>query len=576
MAGQKKPTYYQLDGNTWGGMTADELKPTMIRYSSKPYDIVNQFAWTSIPKNSELRAEAPNAYVTGYELEQSQLQQFIEGYMHIAATIWAGKGPTDEEQAGRDFYKSLYKPTEMSKKSFNFPYFDNNIRQFTNNFADTLSKVTSRGANFGGMLFDWGKTIESEAAGTIAGLQQLGPFLENNAEVFGGGATKAAGELATKMGGGGDITQGTYIETPKFYQYENTDAPLNIEFVLANTIDEGDAERNLEFIREFTKINRPMRKGSVAMSFPYIYHIEVPCQRYIEWAFLESLNIQLLGTKRKIRNQSGGCTIVPEAYGCSFSFKSLTIEAANFMQDELLCSDNCYFDQYIGKQAEADLKADEREASERADMERAMKGYLDTAKSWVEKGTENINKAADDLMNKNKGLQHYDEGEAIGPPLDYDTIQRIQEKEGFDPDDGPPDDGPAIIYPPGEGPETKPDFRDPQPNTFEDDYKLLKPGILKPGKKVEEGRGRPPSGFGPGTPEFDNLLKEGVQKSREEREKKDTNTKDKIIIPRKPLDPAEEREKIRKYKENKEREQNNNQPKSRDDRWEKDNPNNIS
>tara|TARA_R110000824_G_scaffold278080_3_gene466241 strand:- start:415 stop:2067 length:1653 start_codon:yes stop_codon:yes gene_type:complete len=483
---QHAPTYYQMDGGDYSGqVNSGEIDATSIFPASMldRYDIVNQFAWTSVPKNSELRAEAPNAYVTGYELEQSQLQQFIESYMHIGATLWKDNS-TDPVQAGTDFYKNLYKPVNNSRKSFNFPYFDNNIRQFTNNFADTLSNVTSRGASFGGMLFDFAKSAEGEIVGNLAGLQQLGPLLRGNEGAFGGGfisgLAQETGELASKISGGGAITQGTYIETPKFYQYENTDAPLNIEFVLANTIDEGDAERNLEFIRDFTKINRPMRKGTVAMSFPYIYHIEVPCQRYIEWAFLESLNIQLLGTKRKIRNRSGGCTIVPEAYGCSFSFKSLTIEAANFMQDELLCSDNCYFDQYAEKQYQADLKAEEREDAAREELERATKDWFAAADDIVSKGAAKTAEIAENVKKANNPMKDYDVGELAGPPLDYDTIQRIQRGEGFDPND----DGGAIIYPEGEGPDTTPDFRDRRPDSEFDD--LLKKGVEESRKEFNK------------------------------------------------------------------------------------------
>ena len=83
---QHAPTYYQMDGGDYSGqVNSGEIDATSIFPASMldRYDIVNQFAWTSVPKNSELRAEAPNAYVTGYELEQSQLQQFIESYMHI-------------------------------------------------------------------------------------------------------------------------------------------------------------------------------------------------------------------------------------------------------------------------------------------------------------------------------------------------------------------------------------------------------------------------------------------------------------------------------------------------------------
>ena len=41
-------------------------------------------------------------------------------------------------------------------------------------------------------------------------------------------------------------------------------------------------KQNIKFIKEFTMMNRPFREGAIAMSFPAIYHIEIPGLRYIE------------------------------------------------------------------------------------------------------------------------------------------------------------------------------------------------------------------------------------------------------------------------------------------------------
>ena len=131
------------------------------------------------------------------------------------------------------------------------------------------------------------------------------------------------GEVASAASGEGP---GSYIETPKFYQYANTDAALNVDFFLANTIEEGDAEKNSEFINNFIKANRPNRKGPVTLTFPWIYKVKVPGVRYIEWAYLADLNVSFVGTRRKV-----GSKIIPEGYHITMSFKSLTIEPENFM-----------------------------------------------------------------------------------------------------------------------------------------------------------------------------------------------------------------------------------------------------
>ena len=70
--------------------------------------------------------------------------------------------------------------------------------------------------------------------------------------------------------------------------------------------------------------------GAIGMTFPAIYHIEIPGLRYIEWAYLVNFSISMLGTRRKLQT-SAGSMILPEAFKCGFQFRSLTVEAANFM-----------------------------------------------------------------------------------------------------------------------------------------------------------------------------------------------------------------------------------------------------
>ena len=404
------------------------------------FDIVNEYAWTTVAKNSQLRAEAPNVYVTGYELEKSQFQQFIEGYLNLTKKITTGSKSLDP---GVEFYKSLYAGSSKSKASFNFPYFDNNVRSFSNNFDDTFSKVSSRGAQFGGSVGSTFQDAEREIVGVAGAAGQATGAFRSAAAALGPSNAQnllnSVGDFTSAVTGGSQSgATGTYIETPKFYQYENTDAPLTVRFILANTIDEEDAGNNLEFIHEFTRINRPKRLGPIEMTFPYIYHIEVPCQRYIEWAFLQDLQIELLGTKRKIQNRSGGCTIVPEAYGCTFQFKSLTVEAANFMNPDLLCSDNCAFDDYVGKQRDADIASLEQQKTEHKEIAKVEEAKIDfVGKSRKGSSEENYwqdrsNNGRPSNRKEPGGHQsHKGQGFEGETNLDTDNNPRVNPKDNF-------------------------------------------------------------------------------------------------------------------------------------------------
>ena len=301
------------------------------------YDITNEYDWTSIPVGSDYRKEAPSAYVGAYQLDFSQLQQFIDGYVNIA-TANTIAGMHDELDPGMVFYRNLYKTTN-NIANFNFPFFSDEIRQFTSEYTDTFSPISQRGAQFMGAktIMGLGEGAESMIGGTLA-LASAGANMGGNAMAdkigdLASGAMSVAGD-AIKEKTGLDMpglqtvgAPGSYIETPKFYQYSNTDSALDVNFVLSNTINGKEGyQKNQKFIKEFTKMNRPRRMGAIGMTFPAIYHIEVPGLRYIEWAFLSNFTVSLMGARRKIDNE-----ILPEAFRCQFNFRSLTVEVANFV-----------------------------------------------------------------------------------------------------------------------------------------------------------------------------------------------------------------------------------------------------
>ena len=249
-------------------------------------------AWTTLSKNSPLRNETPRVRVVAYPMRSTQLRATIEGFASVAK---------DDTKA---FYKNLYPVKKSEKKVYVFPYFNNDFRSFSNEFADTLSNITDRGAVSVSQVV---KNIGDEFAG---GAAQVSELIKN---------------IKAIPGSGGPST-GTYIETPKFYQFDNTDAALSVSFPLLNTVDEKDISQNQQFIEEFTKINRPERQNSISMDFPHIYKVHVKGLRFIRWAYLDNLSFSMVGQRRLV-----GKKMVPEAYVCTMSFKSLTVEVANFI-----------------------------------------------------------------------------------------------------------------------------------------------------------------------------------------------------------------------------------------------------
>ena len=308
-------------------------------------DIVRNYDWTSVPRNSPLREEAPQAICTAHNLDSNQLQQFVNGYLNTVR-------PASEENSGIDdgiaFYRGLYQGGKQLGTYF-FPFFTDNYRAFTNEYADSFSSISQRGAQMigaevienlagagekligGGVAL--GKGLLSVTSSLVDGVKSMGESGGGGASAEGfKGIIDQIGEGARTMQGsmGGTKTMGapgSYIETPKFYQYAPTDQGLQLSFALSNTLSDKGAQKNAEFIKEFTMINRPTREGALGMTFPAIYHIEVPGLRYIEWASLDNFSVSMQGQRRRING-----VIQPEAYIIDLTFTSLTIEPANFMK----------------------------------------------------------------------------------------------------------------------------------------------------------------------------------------------------------------------------------------------------
>jgi len=329
------------------------------------YDIVGQYDWTSVPRNSGLRKEAPSAYITAYELQYSQLRSFIDGYMNILSPR-NSTGSYNSNNPGLDFYKGLYTVNKDPIARFNFPFFGDSFRSFSSEFADTFSPISQRGAQmFGGKeIQGLGGAAESIAGGGVAAVNALATFGNNGgnngdqslADKVAKTASDAATGIANKLGLNPGMqtigAPGSYIETPKFYQYSNTDNGLQIAFTLSNTLEDDSIEKNFKFICDFTKINRPFRYGPIGMNFPAIYNLVVPGLRYIQWASLENFEVSLLGNRRKIGNH-----IIPEAYVCQFTFRSLTVEPSNFIDE--ICEERSElgsFEAYAANQLKEELE----------------------------------------------------------------------------------------------------------------------------------------------------------------------------------------------------------------------------
>lgn len=281
------------------------------------FNIVKDYDWCSSPKGSAMRNNAPAVWVKSYKLNSNQIKQTIDGY----GNIMSGGGNTTATK----FYDKMYNSSTTEDDNFWFPFFGDNIRGFSNTFGDTFQN----GIGGSGGVGEAAKTAINTAlgvAGQVAGIVGTDKIQTASSQAKDGNIADALKTVWSGVTSGGD--PGTYIETPMFYQFEKSDGPLEIAFILSNTINNDAWKNNSELVRILTKINRPERRNSYAVDPPRIYRVVVPGHRLIRWAYCSNFAINLIGARKMIGNE-----IVPEGYQITMSFQSLTLEHSGFVDD---------------------------------------------------------------------------------------------------------------------------------------------------------------------------------------------------------------------------------------------------
>ena len=294
------------------------------------FNVVKEYDWTTIPRGSGLRKKAPKIHVRSYKIKSNEALNRLKSYMEVA-----------EKTDPKTFYDKLYGEIASPEDDFNLPFFNDTLRSFTNTYGDTFQ------AGFMGNMDSAmsGAVGELGALGTSFGgsnIKNLGSNIMNGMKSgYGDDADRSPLSIEQAMAGpkallGGmkgamkniqGTNPGSYIETPKLYQYEQNDSGLEVSFVLSNTIN-SDYKKNNELVKKLTTINRPKRINSIAMEPPRIYQVKIPGQRLIRWASCSSFSVGMLGTKRELEG-----VLTPEAYQISMTFTSLTTEVSNFMDD---------------------------------------------------------------------------------------------------------------------------------------------------------------------------------------------------------------------------------------------------
>lgn len=222
-----------------------------------------------------------------------------------------------QNQAARSVlrvYEGLY-ITEPTGWEYTFPYFEDYQNGVSNDFGDQ---------NVGGI----GEGVLAGGAST---------FVEG---------TRA---LAESMAGAMNIMEpGTYIEKPKFYQFQDSGDEITVSFPLLNTghATYEDVVRNWQLIYLLVYQNRPIRFTRDLIEPPVIYEVSLPGHKYMPYAYVSRLEVQFVGSRRPMeitfkdesslgQGQNRVNTIIPDGYTVQITLKGLVAETRNFLYTSL-------------------------------------------------------------------------------------------------------------------------------------------------------------------------------------------------------------------------------------------------
>lgn len=276
-----------------------------------PVNVVDTFSWTSVPKNTPLRNEAPKVFAIAHKLKDNSIYRAAANYLQIVSDLLPESFRTAFNNLGLPsrvesrnmtpmaYYDQMY-DTDVYRE-YVFPYFNNNVRDLQNNFNDQSPLDGTVGAKLKNFLEGAGELVQAgKAFGSIAGITEM-------------------------------ESAGAYVETPKFYNYGENEPGISVSFPLINTLEVEDITANYNLIAELIRINRPLRKNPILVEPPVLWQVTIPGFRYLPWASC-NVGVELDGVRRIVQI-NGKDTIIPESYNITLTFNPLTTEPSNFEQE---------------------------------------------------------------------------------------------------------------------------------------------------------------------------------------------------------------------------------------------------
>ena len=325
----------------------------------KIIDVINDFSWTASPK-LQSSTKVPVMYLQEREQVQNSLISSAIYYLNAASQFDIGDRDGDTAAGFNEGVVSfLTKADELISTGIIgslVPDFASNFLKRARDYIATLSV-----GNDTALLQDRLKSYIGIYLTKPTGFNYVFPFYNQTPLGITSSWSSESQLLTNPIGGAVNAAQGamertaymlnimqpgTFIEKPKFYQYETAGDTVTVSFPLFNTIKRSDKipyQQNYELLWILAFQNKPYRTSFSRISPPKLYTLTVPGQKYMPYCYISDMKIDFGGTRRNLpvsipapgsdANFNTVQISIPDVYMVSITFTSLLADVANRMVD---------------------------------------------------------------------------------------------------------------------------------------------------------------------------------------------------------------------------------------------------
>lgn len=362
MAGTYYATTTQETQTTVFSFTVQNTDPLVslaAKSEGKIIDVVNDFSWTASPK-LQSSTKVPVMYLQEREQIQNSLLSSAIYYLNATAEFDIGNKDGNTAKGFNDNVKAfLTSLDDIVKDGLGTSL---GVTDFLLNFQAGVEEITKQNlASDTSLLQDRLKSYIGIYLTKPTGFNYVFPFYNQTPLGINSSWSSESQLLTNPIGGAVNAAQGamertaymlnimqpgTFIEKPKFYQYETAGDTVTVSFPLFNTIKRSDKipyQQNYELLWILAFQNKPYRTSFSRISPPKLYTLTVPGQKYMPYCYISDMKIDFGGTRRNLpvsipapgtdANFNTVQISIPDVYMVSITFTSLLADVANRMVD---------------------------------------------------------------------------------------------------------------------------------------------------------------------------------------------------------------------------------------------------